>query len=177
MKKENIIVTILIIIIIALGISIFLVFNKYNMNNRKNNEPNNTEKDQENNDENIPGDNPIEDNVKLKSGTYHLTFKDTAPDDFKANTPSTIVINDDSTFTYKYNKCEYMEDIKGTYSIDDNNNMKFTNLEITGPYEISSLNVDTINFTLLSNGEFYINSDVFLGCETTGNQYASFIKS
>lgn len=151
-KKINIIL--IIIILIVIGISIFFIYKNSLENNLE------TPNHEENN-------NNISKNFIL-NGKYVVTYNDKTPKDYKANTPSTLIINSDNTFIFNYNACADMQDLNGDYEIIDNK-LILSNYKTRNQYEISSVLPETLSFTIISNDEIYLND--FLGCVIDSNDY------
>lgn len=106
-------------------------------------------------------------------GTFKIIYKDPTSE-VADNKASTITLKSDNTFTFNANLCAGMIDIQGKYTIS-NNKMTFNNLKSDYPDMIEE-QFSTIQFTIVSNDEFYLNDDSNIGCTIDGNKDGSFIK-
>ena len=146
--KKGYLVIILVSVFIVLGGILFYNYTKNSIHNNKDITEN---KDKDN----IPTE---ENNI---SGNYIVTYTDKAPEDFKANVASTLIINSDTTFLFKYNNCDIMQEISGKYEVKDN---------ILTLLDTANINQGkNITFTIVSNVEIYLNDS--LGCVINAQVY------
>lgn len=170
MKIKDLIIVLLIIIIIALtGILISQI-----IKTNESNEPNQIEENSDVNKDNSNSDNnsgkETNDNTTNKDdnkysllGKYVITYTDKTPKDYLGNTPSELTLNEDNTFNFKFNNCEGMVDITGTYEINGNTFTLIDTFDYSG-------NKKEPTFTIVSNDEFYLN-ETFACIQMTYDDY------
>ena len=148
--KKSYLVIILVSVFIVLG---GLLFYNYTKNSVQD------DKETTENKDNIPTEeNNNNNNI---SGNYIITYTDKTPKDIKANVASTLIINSDATFLFKYNNCDIMPEISGKYEIKD---------DILTLLDTANINQGkNITFTIVSNNEIYLNDSI--GCVINAQEY------